>query len=304
MPALPLDTLLEMPAPRGYVPAAEPLHLPPSHAGTVDVDTGAAADAEPGSELERLLAAATAARARMAYAEAAEACASGAAAARELGDGEWAARFADEAHALGILSPPGDDPPSLGTDLQQPASTVDTDVAVDSAARGRRLLNTAIELALAGDADGALAGLAAAEAAMGEDDAFGRLLLVLNRAQVMLERGDVRAAFDTAADGLRMARRAKEDYWAALAGLGAALTHLARGRRNEARARLGEAVRTFARHGDALRQVQCHYLLGEVAYSGEDPIRAGSHYRDALAVARPARAQAWIELLTLRFEHR
>jgi hypothetical protein len=50
--------------------------------------------------------------------------------------------------------------------------------------------------------------------------------------------------------------------------------------------------------------VQCHYLLGEIAYLGEDPIRAGAHYRDALAIARAAEAQEWIELLTLRFEHR
>jgi len=82
------------------------------------------------------------------------------------------------------------------------------------------------------------------------------------------------------------------------------LAQLARGRRNEARARLGDAARLFARFGETLRRIQCHYLLGEVAWMGEDPIRAGSHYRDALAVARPAGEQAWIELLTLRFEHR
>jgi tetratricopeptide (TPR) repeat protein len=294
MLALPVDTLPELLAPRGYVPAAEPPRLAPAHAGRVDLDSGEAADGEPSDRLERLLASAAAARARMAYGEAAATCAAGAAAARELRADDWAARFADEADAIGLLSPPGDDPPSLET---MPASTGGAD-------RGRRRLNSAIGLALGGGHEAALTELATAEAAMGSEDAFGRLLVVLNRAQVLLERGEVRAAATTAADALRAARREKHDYGAALAGLGVALTHLARGRRNEARARLGEAVRTFARYGDALRQVQCHYLLGEVAYAGEDPIRAGSHYRDALAVARPADAQAWIELLTLRFEHR
>jgi tetratricopeptide (TPR) repeat protein len=304
MPALPVDTLPELLAPRGYVPAAEPPRLAPAHAGTVDLGSGEAAGGEPGDRLERLLASAAAARARMAYGQAAEICAAGAAAARELRAGDWAARFADEADAIGLLSPPGDDPPSLETVPGTRPWETEPPAAAGGADRGRRRLNSAIGLALGGGHDAALAELAAAEAAMGGDDAFGRVLVVLNRAQVLLERGEVRAAATAAADALRAARREKHDYAAALAGLGVALTHLARGRRNEARARLGEAVRTFARYGDALRQVQCHYLLGEVAYAGEDPIRAGSHYRDALAVARPAGAQEWIELLTLRFEHR
>jgi hypothetical protein len=305
MPALPADTLPELLAPRGYVPAAEPPHLPPAHAGTVDARSGAPADGAPADRLERLLADAAAARARMAHAEAAGFCAEGAAAARERGANDWSARFADEADAIGLLSPPGDDPPSLET--VSGWATWDTASGASAGGapvRGRRRLNAAIGLALGGDPHAALAELAEAEAAMGEGDAYGRLLVVLNRAQVLLESGEVRAAAAAAANGLRMARREKHDYGAALAGLGVALTHLARGRRNEARARLGEAVRTFARYGDALRQVQCHYLLGEVAYIGEDPIRAGSHYRDALAVARPAGAQEWTELLTLRFEHR
>jgi len=305
MSTLPTDTLPELLAPRGYVPAAEPPHLPPPHAGTVDAGSGAAADDEPGDPLERLLADAVVARARMAYDEAARLCALGAAAARAAAADDWAARFADEADAVGLLAPSADDPPSLET----VPGTQGWDDAPDASsealpARGRRQLNAAIGLALGGELDAAAAALAAAEAAMDPDDAFGRLLVVLNRAQLLLERGEVRAAATEAADGLRMARREKHDYGTALAGLGVALAHLARGRRNEARARLGEAVRTFARYGDALRQVQCHYLLGEVAYLGEDPIRAGAHYRDALAVARPAGAQAWIELLTLRFEHR
>lgn len=304
MPVLAADTLPELLAPRGFVPAAEPPRPAPLHAGRVDVDTGEAVDAEPGDRLERLLASAAAARARMAYPEAAELCAAGAAAARELAADGWAARFADEADAIGLLSPPGDDPPLLETMPGTASGESEPGAPAGGPDRGRRRLNAAIGLALDGDSDAALAELAAAEAAMGGEDAFGRLLVVLNRAQVLLERGEVRAAATAAADALRAARREKHDYAAALAGLGVALTHLARGRRNEARARLGEAVRTFARYGDALRQLQCHYLLGEVAYAGEDPIRAGSHYRDALAVARPAGAQEWIELLTLRFEHR
>jgi hypothetical protein len=126
----------------------------------------------------------------------------------------------------------------------------------------------------------------------------------MNRAQALLEAGELALADDEAAAALRLARREKQDRWVALASLCAALVALARGRRADARTRLGEAARRFARAGDALRQVQCHYLLGEIAYLGEDPIRAGAHYRDALAIARAAEAQEWIELLTLRFEHR
>ena len=135
-------------------------------------------------------------------------------------------------------------------------------------------------------------------------DAASDLLVLLNRAQLLLETGDLARADDEAATALRVARREKRERWIALASLCAALVHLARGRRADARSRLGEAARLFARTGDALRQVQCHYLLGEIAYLGDDPIRAGAHYRDALAIARPAGEQEWVELLTLRFEHR
>jgi tetratricopeptide (TPR) repeat protein len=168
----------------------------------------------------------------------------------------------------------------------------------------RTLVSRAVAEALAGRHPAALALLAEAGAAFEDGDGSARLLVHLNRAQVLLETGDLAGADEAAAAALRLARREREDRWAALAGLSAALVHLARGRRNEARARLGEAVRQFARDGDALRQIQCHYLLGEIAYLAEDPIRAGSHYRDALGIARGAREQAWIELLTLRFEHR
>jgi tetratricopeptide (TPR) repeat protein len=140
--------------------------------------------------------------------------------------------------------------------------------------------------------------------ALARGDAASDVLVLLNRAQLLLETGDLARAADEAAAALRVARREKRERWVALASLGAALVHIARGRRAAARSRLGEAVRLFARTGDALRQVQCHYLLGEIAYLGDDPIRAGAHYRDALALARPAGKQEWVELLTLRFEHR
>jgi tetratricopeptide (TPR) repeat protein len=176
--------------------------------------------------------------------------------------------------------------------------------AGDAPNPARTLVSRAVAEALAGRHPAALALLAEAEAALEDGDTSARLLIDLDRAQVLLETGDLAAADEAAAAALRLARREREDRWAALAGLSAALVHLARGRRNQARTRLGEAVRQFARASDALRQLQCHYLLGEIAYLAEDPIRAGSHYRDALSVARAAREQAWIELLTLRFEHR
>lgn len=186
---------------------------------------------------------------------------------------------------------------------------------------------------LAGDPEGAAAlyraqlkeephraavGLAAAEGIMGDPaGALARLrsaappptdldraVAEVNRSAAHLASGRFELAERAAADALRAGRRAKDDAATALAALATALAHLARGRRGEARARLGDAVRAFARTGDVLRQVQCHHLLGEIAYEAEDPIRAGAHYRDALALARPARMAPAIELLTLRFEHR
>ncbi|HEU4562506.1 MAG TPA: hypothetical protein VFS20_32045 [Longimicrobium sp.] len=293
MPSISIDALPELLAPRGYVPAAEPLALPPANAGRVDVETGAPAGEEPRNDLAQLLATAVAARAGMEYEHAATLCAAGASAARNSGDAGWVARFANEAAAVGLLAPPSDVPPPL-----------EGSAFVDQPAHGRARLNAAVARALEGDVDAALAEIDTAEAELDPDDVFGRLLVLVNRAQALLERGDVRLASSAASDALRMGRREKQDHWAALGGLSVALTHLARGRYNETRARLGEAVRIFARYGDALRQIQCHYLLGEVAYIGEDPIRAGAHYRDGLAIARPARAQEWVEMLTLRFEHR
>lgn len=165
-------------------------------------------------------------------------------------------------------------------------------------------MEAGIEAALAGDGPGALARFDAAAAALAPQDHYGRLLLAINRAQALLLVDDSAAAETEAAAALRLARREKKDHWAALASLGLALVFLARGRRADARNRLGEAARGLARHGDRLRVIQAHYVLGEIAYLAEDPIRAGSHYRDGLAVAREVGAQEWIELLTSRFEHR
>ncbi|HEX8245753.1 MAG TPA: hypothetical protein VF541_19730 [Longimicrobium sp.] len=173
---------------------------------------------------------------------------------------------------------------------------------LDATMRAR--IDEAVAAGLAGEHGRALEHLAAAEQALDAGNHLGRLLVLANRAQALLDAGDLDAAAREAGAALRLARREKQEHWTALASLGVALAQLARGRRNEARARLGDAVRLFARADDGPRQVQCHYLLGEVAWIGEDPIRAGSHYRDALAIARPAGAQEWIDLLTLRFEHR
>jgi tetratricopeptide (TPR) repeat protein len=183
-----------------------------------------------------------------------------------------------------------------------PGEVVAADDAADAVAELRVLVAGAVAAALAGPHAEALQLLDRAQPA-GSSPA-GRLLIGMNRAQALLEAGELALADDEAAAALRLARREKQDHWVALASLGAALVGLARGRRADARGRLGDAVRLFARAGDPLRQVQCHYLLGEIAYLGEDPIRAGAHYRDALGVAREADAQEWIELLTLRFEHR
>jgi hypothetical protein len=313
MPTLAIDVLPEMPAPRGYIPAAAPLPpatepiLPlPATLGPGDVPSDAA-----GREalLGNILASAAAARGHMLWSDATRLALLGASIAEHAGADAWARRFAHEAAAIALLASTA--PESLEEDGDRDGDG-DRDTASpgrfrDDATMGgdsRTLVNRAIAAALAGDADAASDLLAAAEDAIAPGDELARLLVLANRAQLLLDAGDLSAASRVAADALRLARREKQDYWAALAGIPVSLAHLARGRRNAARAQLGDAARLFARYGDALRQVQCHYLLGEVAWSGEDPIRAGTHYRDALAIARPAGAQAWIELLTLRFEHR
>jgi tetratricopeptide (TPR) repeat protein len=171
------------------------------------------------------------------------------------------------------------------------------------AQRLRAALGLAVCTAVRGDFAGALEAIAAAEEDAAPDDADLALLLA-NRAAVLVGLGRLRHAEDEAAEALRAGRRLKDDPLTAAGGFALAMAHLARGRRCDARTRLSDAARGFARAGDVLRQVQCHHLLGEIAWDGEDPIRAGSHYRDALGLARLAGAVDTVELLTLRFEHR
>lgn len=173
-----------------------------------------------------------------------------------------------------------------------------------SASRFRAMLGLAVATGVRGDYEAALDGIAAAEAAGPTLDDADLTLLLANRCAVLLGLGRLGKAEHMGAEALRAGRRMKDDYLAAIGGFAAALAHLARGRRNDARTRLAESVRAFARAGDVLRQVQCHHLLGEIAYDGEDPIRAGSHYRDGLGLARSSGAVGTVELLTLRFEHR
>lgn len=172
------------------------------------------------------------------------------------------------------------------------------------AARFRARLGIAVAAGVRGDFSAALDGMAAAEAAGGELEDADVALLLANRCAVLTALGRLGAAEHAGGEALRAGRRMKDEHVGAMGGFALALAHLARGRRNDARTRLAEAVRAFAKAADVLRQVQCHHLLGEIAYDGEDPIRAGTHYRDGLALARPAGAVAAVELLTLRFEHR
>lgn len=169
--------------------------------------------------------------------------------------------------------------------------------------RFRASLGIAVTTGLRGDFAVAAAALDGLEAGPPPDDA-DLVLLLATRSTVMLGLGRLQKAEQAGADALRAGRRKKDDYLTAVGGFAAGLAYLARGRRNDARARLADSVRGFARTGDVLRQVQCHHLLGEIAYDGEDPIRAGSHYRDGLGLAREAGAVGTVELLTLRFEHR
>lgn len=178
------------------------------------------------------------------------------------------------------------------------------DVAGDEAwARFSEALEAGIEAGLAGDGAAALAAFDRAEARAPKQLAT-MVLMGINRAQAQLAADDALAAEAEAVRALKAARREKKAAQEALAGLALALVFLARGRRADARSRVTESVRGFAKHGDVVRQIQCHYVLGEIAYIAEDPIRAGSHYRDGLAIARDHGRQEWIELLTSRFEHR
>lgn len=168
----------------------------------------------------------------------------------------------------------------------------------------RAMLGLAVVAGVRGDYEAALEGIARAEQAGAAVDDADLTLLLANRSAVLLGLGRLVKAEQAGADALRAGRRMKDEHLGAIGGFAAALAHLARGRRNDARTRLAESVRAFTRAGDVLRQVQCHHLLGEIAYDGEDPIRAGAHYRDGLGLARTAGAVGTVELLTLRFEHR
>jgi tetratricopeptide (TPR) repeat protein len=170
--------------------------------------------------------------------------------------------------------------------------------------RFRAMLGLAVVAGVRGDYEAALSGIAAAEDGGPIADDADLTLLLANRSAVLLGLGRLLKAEQAGADALRAGRRMKDEHLGAIGGFAAALAHLARGRRNDARTRLAESVRAFTRAGDVLRQVQCHHLLGEIAYDGEDPIRAGAHYRDGLGLARTAGAVGTVELLTLRFEHR
>jgi tetratricopeptide (TPR) repeat protein len=164
-------------------------------------------------------------------------------------------------------------------------------------------LGLALVAALRGDPEGAAGALAEVERAHGPDDPL-HVLARLDRGAALAASGRPAEGEAAAAESLRAARRVRSRELEGAAAFALAVAALTRGRRNVARSRLREALRIFTRGGDWLRQVQCHHLLGEIAYEAEDPIKAGSHYRDALALARAAGAAPAIELLMLRFEHR
>ncbi len=189
-------------------------------------------------------------------------------------------------------------------DAAEAACTAAMEIADAPGERWRSLVNLGVLAALRGDEEMALRWIGEAETRVPRDDAYARLLVLVNRSQALAGLGDLAGAEEAAAAALKVGRREKDEHWTALGGLALGLVHLARGLRNQARARLGEAARGFARTGDVLRQVQCHYVLGEIADDSDEPIRAGSHYRDGLALARQAAAVDVVELLTLRFEHR
>lgn len=237
-------------------------------------------------------------RGRMAWSEALERARSAADAAREARDTAAYAEAMNEQACTHLLAG------ELGR--AEEACGLAPSEGAPATQRARTEINLAVLAGLGGDADEALARLDGADAALaGVADSWERLLVGANRAAALALRGEGDRAERAAADALRLARRVRtEEEWIAVGQMATAVAALGRSRRADARARLGEAVRAFARVGDTLRQVQCHHLLGEIAYGGEDPIRAGTHYRDGLAVARTVAAHEAVELLTLRFEHR
>jgi tetratricopeptide (TPR) repeat protein len=278
------NTLLDEILPGGYVPAGRPFTA-----------TAAAPDDAAGA-VEHVLASAGAARARMAWARADTLAREGAELARRLRLPDLLGAALNESAAARIHAGMLDD-----------AETAARQALEAGGAEGPRAeVNLGVIAALRGDTDEALARFAAAEAALhaGEPDEWTLLLVQANRAVALVARNELEAAQGSAEAALKTGRRARDDHRAALGGVALALAHHARGVRNEARTRLADAVRAFTRAGDRLRTVQCHYMLGEIAYEAEDPIRAGSHYRDGLAVAREAGAAGLVELLSLRFEHR
>ena len=279
-------TLLDEIHPAGYVPAARP-HV------AAEPATPEASDAA--GAVEHVLASAGAARARMAWGRADTLAREGAELARRLKLGALLGAALNESAAARIHA-------GLLDDAETAARNA---LAGDPAEHGRAEVNLGVIAALRGDTDEALARFAAAEtAAHAAGDEWTLFLVQANRAVAQVARNELAAAQASAEAALKTGRRAKDDHRAALGGVALALAHHARGVRNEARTRLAEAVRAFTRAGDRLRMVQCHFMLGEIAYEAEDPIRAGSHYRDGLAVAREAGATGLVELLSLRFEHR
>jgi tetratricopeptide (TPR) repeat protein len=293
---------MEMIHPGGFFPAAHPLPTPAqrerAEALLEDADEGwiERGDAVPPPWLAPLSRAA-AARARMDRAAAEAELAHVEGMAGEMGGADLRAALANERAAVAILQ--GGD--ADASTLRALAESGDA----DAAQRGRAAVNLGVLAGLAGEAEEALAWLDRGEAvATDAGDEHGLVLLGANRARVLAGVLDLPGAWRAAADALRRARRVKDEHGTAVGLMATALVDLARGSRNEARRRLGDALRAFARTGDVLRQVQCCHVLGEIAYDGEDPIRAGALYRDGLALARAAAANEAVDRLTLLFEHR
>jgi hypothetical protein len=279
-------TLLDEILPGGYVPAARPHTSAEPSAPAAE----SAADA-----VEHVLASAGAARARMAWGRADTLAREGVELARRLRLPALLGAALNESAAARIHAGMLDDAETAARQA----------LDAGAAEHARAEVNLGVVAALRGGTDEALARFAAAEAAAhAEGDEWTLFLVQANRAVAQVARNELEAAQRSAEAALRTGRRARDDHRAALGGMALALAHHARGVRNEARTRLAESVRALTRAGDRLRMVQCHFMLGEIAYEAEDPIRAGPHYRDGLAVAREAGATALVELLSLRFEHR
>ena len=284
------DVLPETIHPGGWFPAGLPL-APPAPVRRGEVPAAAAPD-----DADATVREAAVLRGRMAWAEAIAAARRAADRAAAARDGAAYARARiEEAHVHLLQGELGRAEEACGLTPQETAPEL----------RAAVLVNQAVAAGLGGEPAAALPLLDEAAALLprgAHDDV--RVLIDANRAAAALEMGDVGAALTAAADALRAARRRKDEHLIAIGMMASGLAELARGQRSVARARLDAAVRGFARTGDRLRQLQGWHLLGELAYEGEDPIRAGAHYRDGLAIAREAGAQDAIELLTLRFEHR